>query len=139
VEFLKFVSTGASPSLPQMAIAEFLQNGGFDHHLRKIRRLYADQMQCMSAAVSRHFPPGTRATRPTGGMCLWVELPPKVDAFTVYHQAMAAKISTAPGPIFSAKNKFQNFIRLNFGNPWTERIENAVRDLGIIVQRLAAP
>jgi DNA-binding transcriptional MocR family regulator len=137
VEFLKFVTTAASPSLPQMAIAEFLQNGGFDHHLRKIRRFYGDQMQCMSAAVSRYFPPGTRATRPTGGMCLWVELPPKVDAFTVYHQAMAAKISTAPGPIFSAKNKFQNFIRLNFGNPWTERIENAVRDLGTIVHRLA--
>ncbi|HZR16424.1 MAG TPA: PLP-dependent aminotransferase family protein [Verrucomicrobiae bacterium] len=137
VEFLKFVSTAASPSLPQMAIAEFLQNGGFDHHLRKIRRFYSDQMQCMSAAVSRYFPPGTRATRPSGGMCLWVELPAKVNALTVYHQAMAAKISTAPGPIFSAKRKFQNFIRLNFGNPWTERIENAVRDLGAIVGRLA--
>ena len=137
VEFLKFVSTAANPSLPQMAIAEFLQNGGFDHHLRRIRRFYADQMQCMSAALSRYFPPGTKATRPNGGMCLWVELPKQVNALTVYHQALAAKISTAPGPIFSAKQKFQNFIRLNFGNPWTERIENAVRDLGAIVQRLA--
>jgi DNA-binding transcriptional MocR family regulator len=137
VEFLKFVSTAASPSLPQMAIAEFLQNGGFDHHLRKIRRFYANQMQCMSAAVSRYFPEGTKATRPAGGMCLWVELPENVNALTVYHQAMAAKIGTAPGPIFSAKGKFQNFIRLNFGNPWTDRIENAVSDLGSIVQRLA--
>ena len=138
VEFLKFVTTAASPSLPQMAIAEFLQSGGFDHHLRKIRRLYAEQMQCMSAAVSRYFPAGTKATRPTGGMCLWVELPAHVNSLTVYHQAMAAKISTAPGPIFSAKQKFQNFIRLNFGNPWTERIENAVRDLGNIVSRVAS-
>jgi DNA-binding transcriptional MocR family regulator len=137
IEFLKFVTTAASPSLPQMAIAEFLQNGGFDHHLRRIRRFYAEQMQCMSAAVSRYFPPGTKATRPEGGMCLWVELPPQVDALTVYHQAMAARISTAPGPIFSAKQKFHNFIRLNFGNPWTEKIENAVRDLGRIVHRLA--
>jgi DNA-binding transcriptional MocR family regulator len=137
VEFLKFVNTAASPSLPQMAIAEFLQNGGFDHHLRKIRRFYADQMQCMSAAISRYFPPGTKMTRPTGGMCLWVELPPQVNSLAVYQQAMAEKISTAPGPIFSAKQKFQNFIRLNFGNPWTERIENAVRDLGRIIQRQA--
>jgi DNA-binding transcriptional MocR family regulator len=137
IEFLKFVSTAASPSLPQMAIAEFLQNGGFDHHLRRIRRLYAEQMQCMSAAVSRYFPPGTKATRPEGGMCLWVEVPPQVNALTVYHQAIAAKISTAPGPIFSAKQKFHNFIRLNFGNPWTEKIENAVRDLGKIVGCLA--
>jgi len=137
IEFLKFVTTAASPSLPQMAIAEFLQNGGFDHHLRRIRRFYAEQMQCMSAAVSRYFPPGTKATRPEGGMCLWVELPAQVDALTVYHQAMAARISTAPGPIFSAKQKFHNFIRLNFGNPWTEKIESAVRDLGRIVHGLA--
>ncbi len=137
VEFLKFVNTAANPSLPQMAIAEFLQNGGFDQHLRKIRRFYADQMECMGAAVSRYFPTGTKATRPTGGMCLWVELPGQVNSLNVYHQAMEAKISTAPGPIFSAKQKFQNFIRLNFGNPWTERIEGAVRDLGGIVSRLA--
>jgi DNA-binding transcriptional MocR family regulator len=136
VEFLKFVNTAASPSLPQMAIAEFLQNGGFDHHLRKIRKFYLDQMQCMSAAICRYFPPGTKMTRPAGGMCLWVELPPQVNSITVYQQALAAKISTAPGPIFSAKQKYQNFIRLNFGNPWTERIENAVRDLGQIIQRL---
>jgi len=133
VEFLKFVNTAACPSLPQMAIAEFLQNGGFDHHLRKIRKFYLDQMQCMSAAVTRYFPEGTKLTRPTGGMCLWVELPPQVNSLTVYQQALAAKISTAPGPIFSAKQKFQNFIRLNFGNPWTERIEGAVRDLGQII------
>jgi DNA-binding transcriptional MocR family regulator len=133
VEFLKFVNTSATPSLPQMAVAEFLQNGGFDHHLRKIRRLYASQMQRMGEAVSRYFPPDTKVTRPTGGMCLWVELPPHVNALQVYHQAMAAKISTAPGPIFSAKQKFQNFMRLNCGNPWSEAVENAVRTLGKII------
>ena len=70
-------------------------------------------------------------------MCLWVELPEQVNALEVYQQAMAAKISTAPGPIFSAKQKFPNFIRLNFGNPWNERIENAVQMLGKIVHRHA--
>jgi DNA-binding transcriptional MocR family regulator len=137
VEFLKFVNTAASPSLPQMAIAEFLQNGGFDHHLRRIRRFYQDQMQCMSAAISRHFPEGTKLTRPNGGMCLWVELPTNVNSLTVYQHALNAKIGIAPGPIFSAKQKFPNFIRINFGNPWTERIESAVRDLGQIIHRLA--
>jgi DNA-binding transcriptional MocR family regulator len=106
--------------------------------LRKIRRLYASQAQLMTEAVSRHFPPGTKVTRPTGGMCLWVELPSGIDALKVYHLAMAAKISTAPGQLFSAKQKYHNFIRLNFGNPWTEKIENAVRDLGRIIERVGA-
>src|SRR5437016_10473921 len=90
VEFLKFVNTSATASLPQMAIAEFLQNGGYDHHLRRIRRMYATQMQLMTEAVGRYFPAGTKATRPTGGMCLWVELPPHINSLAVYEQARAA-------------------------------------------------
>jgi DNA-binding transcriptional MocR family regulator len=137
VEFLKYVSTAASPSLPQMAIAEFLQNGGFEHHLRKIRRVYGQQAQLMHEAIGRYFPPGTKATRPGGGMCLWVELPPQVEALRVYQQALAAKITIAPGPLFSPKQKYRNFIRLNCGNPWSERIENGVREVGRIVTALA--
>jgi DNA-binding transcriptional MocR family regulator len=132
VEFLKFVNTSATASLPQMALAEFLQNGGYDHHLRRIRRFYAGQMQRMTEAVIRYFPSGTRVTHPAGGMCLWVELPKKVNALVVYHRALAAGIGIAPGPIFSAKQQFGNFIRLNCGNPWSEQVEAAIRTLGRI-------
>jgi DNA-binding transcriptional MocR family regulator len=133
VEFLKFVSTSATASLPQMAVGDFLQNGGYDHHLRRIRRLYATQMELMSQAVGRWFPEGTKITRPTGGMCLWVELPDHVNSLDVYHRAIAEKISIAPGPLFSAKQKFSNFIRLSAGNPWSSTVENAVRRLGEII------
>jgi DNA-binding transcriptional MocR family regulator len=138
VEFLKFVNTGATPSLPQMAIAEFLQTGGYDHHLRKIRRYYAGNVQRMRDTVSRYFPPGTKMTRPAGGMCLWVELPGPVDSLELFHEAMAARISIAPGPLFSAKQKFQNFIRLNCGNPWSDAIEGAIRKLGELIARQQA-
>jgi DNA-binding transcriptional MocR family regulator len=139
VEFLKFVTTSGTASLPQMTIAEFLQNGGYDHHLRKIRRFYAAQMQRMTEAVCAYFPQDTRMTRPSGGMCLWIELPARINALDLYQQAMAAKISIAPGPLFSAKQRFQNFIRLNFGNPWSDAIEGAVKNLGQIIASMAAP
>jgi DNA-binding transcriptional MocR family regulator len=138
VEFLKYVNTGATPSLPQMALAEFVQNGGYDHHLRKIRRRYAQHMQLMTEAVGRYFPEGTKATRPSGGMCLWVELPAAVDGLAVYRQALAEGISIAPGSLFSAKQEYRNFIRLNCGNPWTEEIEDALRRLGNLAKREAS-
>lgn len=136
VEFLKFVTTCGTPSLPQMAIAEFLQSGGFDHHLRRARRAYASQMERMIDAVGRSFPEGTKVTRPTGGMCLWVELPNNVKGLEVYRQALAAKICIAPGPLFSVNQQYQNFIRLTSGNAWSESIADAVRTLGEIVTRL---
>ncbi len=138
VEFLKYVSSSATATLPQMAIAEFLQNGSYDHHLRRIRRLYAAQMLKLVEAVGRGFPEGTRLTRPAGGMCLWVELPGGVDALTLYRQALAARIGIAPGPLFSAKQRFGNCIRLSFANPWTAEIEQAVMHVGrLACQQLA--
>jgi DNA-binding transcriptional MocR family regulator len=134
IEFLKFVNTSASPPLPQMAIAEFLKIGGYDHHLRKIRRFYSQQMELMREAVSRVFPEGTKVTRPSGGMCLWIELPGKVDALKLYHQAKAARIAIAPGPLFSAKQEYRNFIRLNAGKPWSDEIAEAVGTLGQLVR-----
>jgi len=130
VEFLKYLNTSFTPPLPQMGIAEFLGNGGYDHHLRKLRRLYSNQVQMMGEAVCRYFPAGTKSTHPEGGVCLWLELPKGVDTLKLFHRAAAEKIAIAPGALFSAKNKFPNFLRLNCGNPWGQEIENAVRRLG---------
>lgn len=130
VECLKFTNTVANATLPQMAVAEFLQNGGYDHHLRKIRKAFATQVQVMTLAISQYFPEGTKVTRPAGGFVLWVELPKSVNALELHRQALEEKISIAPGPIFSAKQKFHNFIRLNCGQPWSDRIERALITLG---------
>ena len=75
VQQLKSLFNIATATPTQLAIAEFLTNGGYDHHLRTIRRVYSRQMEKVRDAVARHFPPGTRVTRPEGGFVLWVEMP----------------------------------------------------------------
>jgi len=136
VERLKFVNTAATATLPQLAIAEFLSSGGYNHQLRKVRRIYAEQVQLMTQAISRYFPPVTKVTRPTGGHVLWIELPPQINSLELFELALAEKVSVAPGPIFSAKQKFTNFVRLNCAQPWSERIEEAIRRLGRIMGRM---
>ena len=126
----KIATTLATPTLPQMAIAQFLESGGYEHHLRKVRGFYAEQVQLVSAAVQRYFPPGTRVTRPAGGFVVWVELPGKCDAMKLYEQALARQISIAPGPIFSATGRFRNFVRLNCSSPWSSDLDAALRTLG---------
>ena len=130
VEHLKSMNTVATATLPQMAVARFLENGGYDHHLRKLRKALATQVQRVTLAISQHFPEGTRVTRPAGGFVLWVELPKRVDSLELYRKALEKKISIAPGPIFSAKQKYQHFIRLSCGQPWSERLEHALITLG---------
>jgi DNA-binding transcriptional MocR family regulator len=138
VERLKFIQTIACPTLPQMAVAEFLDSGGYDHHLRTLRRKFASQVASVSEAVAEHFPAGTRISRPTGGCVLWVELPPRTSALALEALALDHGISIAPGPIFSAKQRFSSYIRLNCGHPWSETIERAIVTLGRLAQAPAA-
>jgi DNA-binding transcriptional MocR family regulator len=135
VESLKFTSSMATTTAPQMAIADFLQSGGYDRYLRKLRRILMTQVQQMSNAVGRYFPPGTKVTRPLGGYVLWVELPRSVDALELHRRALQQKISIAPGPIFSAKQKYKNFIRLSCGLPWSEKVDGAVQILADLARQ----
>ncbi|MBI2950614.1 PLP-dependent aminotransferase family protein [bacterium] len=129
IERLKVVSSLATATLPQMAIAELLANGGYDHYLRKVRRVYARQVALMTRAIGKFFPEGTKVTRPSGGFVLWVELPGHVDSLELYEKARQAGITFAPGPIFSAKQRYRNFARLNAAN-WSEETEIALIRLG---------
>ncbi|GFO54864.1 GntR family transcriptional regulator [Geomonas sp. Red276] len=129
IERLKGVITIADATPPQLAIAEFLANGGYDHHLRSLRRIHARQIQQVTQAVGRYFPEGTRVSNPAGGFALWVEFPSYVDSLALYEQALKAGITIAPGPAFSPRQKYQNCIRLNAGY-WSEKVERAIETLG---------
>ena len=75
-------------------------------------------------------------TRPTGGYVLWVELPAQIDSIELFDRALEEKISVAPGPIFSPKQQFRNFIRLNCGAPWSQTIDQALLKLGQVIARM---
>jgi DNA-binding transcriptional MocR family regulator len=137
VERLKFLANIATPTPTQFAVAEFLANGGYDHHLRTLRRTYARQVAQMGAAIGRHFPAGTRVTRPSGNFVLWVELPEPFDALLLYQAALTAGISIAPGPIFSATGRYGRFIRLNAAF-WSPTVEQAIATLGALATRQLA-
>ncbi|MDC6169614.1 aminotransferase-like domain-containing protein [Paucibacter sp. XJ19-41] len=129
VQRLKLM-TSLSGSIPvQAALAEYLQEGGYDHHLRGLRRSLQAQRNSLFEAVTRHFPDGTRVVRPAGGYFVWVELPVAVDAMTLHRTALAQGISLAPGPMFSARAEFQHHVRLTCGQPWDATHERAMRTL----------
>jgi DNA-binding transcriptional MocR family regulator len=131
VEHQKILNNIATATPPQMAVAEFLACGGYDHHLRKVRRAYARHVSLMTDAIARYFPEGTNVSRPAGGFFLWVEMPEHVDSLILYQRARELGISIAPGPIFSVREKYRNYIRLSAAY-WNESIEDVVRTLGTI-------
>lgn len=132
LEWLKVTVSGTTGTIPQLGLAEFLQSGGYDHHLRRIRREYARNVEMMTEAVMRHFPPGVRVTRPLGGFVLWVQLPEGIDSLDLYQRALPAGITLAPGHVFSATRQFSNFVRFNAAE-FNYPIERALERLGGLV------
>ncbi len=135
VQRLKFAQTVASPTLEQMAIAEYLASGRHDRHLRTLRGRLAAQVRTFREAISAAFPRGTRISDPRGGFLLWVELPRGTDALALQMAALDRGVAIAPGPIFSARQRYRSCIRINCGFPWSRRIEQAVSLLGDLAHR----
>jgi DNA-binding transcriptional MocR family regulator len=135
VKRLKLISTLATPSINQIAMARFLGSGALDRHLRALRRAFRAQVAQVSETVLETFPEGTAVSRPAGGFFLWVQLPEGVDALDVYRDAVAAGVHIAPGPIFSPAASIRNRIRLSCGYPCDERIRGGIRTLAEIVRR----
>jgi DNA-binding transcriptional MocR family regulator len=126
---LKAATSVATALPPQLAIAELLRSGGYDHHVRQLTSALHANVQRVASEVATRFPSNTRVTAPAGGFLLWVELPETVDALELYRRCMARGVSLAPGPVFSATGGNRNFIRLNGGLLWSAQIERAMEVL----------
>lgn len=132
---IKYSQSLACPTLPGMAVAEFLASGGYDRHLRRLRTAVAGNVERYREAIATQFPEGTRVSSPRGGFVLWVELPPGVDSLVLHEQALRKRIVVAPGPLFSARQRFANFIRISAGTPWSERIADGIKTLARLVAK----
>ena len=132
---LKTNQTLTCPTITQMAVAEFLEHGAYDAHLRRIRGFFSEQRQKFTSAIVRYFPPNIRVSRPQGGFVLWIE--GEMDATKLAARAMNSyRISVAPGCIFSANGKdYRNCLRISCGHPWSARIEEALKTVGELAEK----
>lgn len=135
VEKLQLVTTLSTPALPQMTVAEFMQSGLYDRHLRQLRTALAAQIERITLAITEYFPQNVKMTRPQGGFVLWVELPGKIDATKLQTAALAENISINPGSLFSASGRYRNFIRLSCGHPWSDKLVEAFKRLASLITK----
>lgn len=126
----KFAFTLCGPALPQIAMADFLASGGYESHLRRLRREFEANIGRTARAIDESFPPGTKVSRPAGGFVLWLELPQRLRSRKLFEQALEHGICFAPGDVFSASDTYAHCLRLSCAHTWDERMDAGVRTLG---------
>jgi len=136
IERLQTFSTHSACSVTQMGVAAYLENGGYDRHLRQIRQEYRKNLTQFQLAVQQYFPEGTQISRPQGGFILWVSLPRPMDTKELHLLALDQGISIAPGMIFSNTEQFNHCLRINCALPWEREAQWAMMTLGRLATQL---
>ncbi|WP_067476846.1 MocR-like pyridoxine biosynthesis transcription factor PdxR [Actinomadura hibisca] len=81
-----------APSLEQHALAHYLSGGGYDRHLRTMRRRYRARRDALVEALREHVPEAT-VHGVSAGIHLYVELPRGTDEAAVVAAAAEAGVA----------------------------------------------
>jgi 2-aminoadipate transaminase len=122
-------------TLAQRAAVALLARFDYDAHLTRLRAVYGQRCDAMLGALERHLPPGTRWTRPEGGLFIWTQLPAGLSADEIFADALREKVAFVPGSAFFADAPRRQFMRLNYSNRPAELIEEGIARLGRVVKQ----
>jgi 2-aminoadipate transaminase len=120
--------------LAQGCLAEFLRRGLFAKHVTKMRKVYALRLAALDEALRKHMPAGTRWTKPEGGMCLWLELPPGFDASELLIHTKERGVLFAPGRYFYVQSPLPNTLRLAYAGLNEKEIARGVATLAELLR-----
>lgn len=128
---IKYMNAISANTLLQQALAQYLETNRYERHLKKLRLTLSVQMMQTLKAICHYFPDNVYTTHPEGGMSLWMQLPPHIDSYLLYRRALEEFVHITPGIIFSTQQeKYQNYIRISYTEPSSERKQKALEWLG---------
>ncbi|HDC0790837.1 TPA: PLP-dependent aminotransferase family protein [Escherichia coli] len=134
IQRLQLMSTLSTSSPMQLALVDYLSTRRYDAHLRRLRRQLAERKQRAWQALLRYLPAEVKIHHNDSGYFLWLELPEPLDAGELSLAALTHHISIAPGKMFSTGENWSRFFRFNTAWLWGEREEQAVKQLGKLIQ-----
>lgn len=120
----------------QAALATLLATRGLDRHLRRVRKLYADRLDALVAALATSMPAGVRWRAPASGHVVWVGLPPGVDPEALQDAARARGVAYGRGELFFVDGRGGDHLLLSFTALDATTIAEGIARLGAALRGL---
>ncbi len=114
----KYCNQGVSSPI-QLALADFIGNGDYAKHLKKLRVVIQQQVLSYQRYLTRHLPAASKISSPSGGFVLWVQVP-NLNGGKLLEHASKHNIDIRIGEQFTTRNLYQDYFRLNTGFTITE-------------------
>jgi GntR family transcriptional regulator / MocR family aminotransferase len=116
-------------TLQQAALCDFIREGHFARHLRRMRQLYGERYAALTQAIRKELPDILEVVGSETGMHLTALLPAGVDDVALTRRAAAAGISVRPLSICYLKAPKRGGLILGYGGATPEQIRAGVQVL----------
>ncbi len=125
----KYAADRGTPSIEQLAFADFLEQGEFDRHLRRVRPIYRSRRDALLRSLERHLP----ELRPVGasaGLHVMAWLPSGVDERRVVERAAQRGLGVyGLSPYWITPSEGQDGLLFGYASLSESAIEEGVRIL----------
>jgi 2-aminoadipate transaminase len=118
----------------QYIVAEYMNRGLLDPHIKKICEIYKEKMEIMLSAMDKYFPSQVEWTKPEGGLFTWVTCPEHISTRELFEKAILEKVAYVTGSAFFPNGGGENTMRVNFSHPTNEKISEGVHRLSKVLE-----
>jgi len=130
----RLLSLGTN-SITQAALVDFMKTGRFDLNLKSLRKQLHLNMLKYGNSILNYFPSEINVEIPKGGYVFWIAFSASFDGYEFYRKVLKEKILITPGEIFSANGYYKNYIRISYSEPYNEKIDDALKQIGKLARK----
>jgi len=105
----------------QLALADYIANGYYETHIKKINRAIASHCADYIKFFKDNLPEQSEVFIPNGGLVLWIKFS-QVDTQKLAASLLKQSVHIKAGNLFSTTQLYQNYVRLNIGQIPTKKI-----------------
>jgi DNA-binding transcriptional MocR family regulator len=117
----------SSSYMNQITLFEFVRSGDYERYLNQLRSVLVTNKARMTNMLQQLLGDNVRISSPKGGCVLWLELDKSINSADVFQLALQQNISVCPGMLFCPSNRYQHCIRLSYGLPWSDKVEEGLK------------
>jgi GntR family transcriptional regulator / MocR family aminotransferase len=124
-----------SSTLYQAVLTDFIREGHFSRHVRKMRMLYMDRRKTLVKAIHIHIGANVEVIGDDAGMHLVVLLPPGLDDVALSNNAAQNGISAIPLSSCYMKPPIRGGLILGYAGVSPRQIHNGIYKLAAIIKK----
>ncbi len=125
----RWIADRQTPTLEQLALADFISEGHLERHLRRMRTLYDKRRQALVRSLNQHFEDRLEIVGENAGMHVMVRLQTGLSDEEVVHRAAQVGVGLVSSQIYYLGESSSGEFVLGYAGLSERRIQEGVRRL----------